>query len=154
MNHQKIQAQLGALYDGELKGDQRRLVQSHLDGCPDCQKSYNHWVRAAKNLFSTPAPVESEFFVSQVMGRVRALETPSMIAKRGLSLEWLFPVSRWLVPAASLAVLFLAVAPGMPQTISTDTLFSQELREKSPWMVSNGALTQEDTLQMIMEDPQ
>jgi hypothetical protein len=48
--------QLSAYFDGELAADERRAVESHLPGCPDCQAALRRW-REASATFAAAEPL-------------------------------------------------------------------------------------------------
>ena len=54
-------AQIAFYLDNELKGDELRAFEAHLDGCPDCrrlcedERSFLALVRAARPLYAAPA---------------------------------------------------------------------------------------------------
>ena len=131
MDHAVTKEQLYALYDGELDAAASQSVKAHLDGCLECRESYERWSMTAKVLFPAAKPETSEFFVRQVMSRIRELEPP------GRAFGW-DPSLPWLVPALGLVMIILVLAP--PQGASTDE-----------FIFSNTAVSADETLQYVME---
>ena len=131
MDHAVAKEQLYALYDGELDAAVSQSVKAHLDGCLECREIYERWSRTAKVLFRVAKPETSEFFVRQVMRRIRELEPPRRTFGWDLSLPW-------LVPALGLVLMILVVTP--PQSASTEE-----------FIFSNTAVSAYETLQYLME---
>ena len=146
MDHKTLKQQLFALYDGELAGESRLEVESHLAGCAECQRLYGQWSKTAKVFFKVPEPATSEFFVRSVMNRIQALETPKP------AIRWEFSF-RWFATAVGLAALLLVLMPQAPQALSMDMLF-QDNSAASSLLLSNKAMTSDDTLQFLMEGQQ
>ena len=133
MNHETIKEQLYAFYDGELDAIARQNLKTHLDGCLECREIYDRWSKTAKALFRKTKPETSEFFVQQVMNRVR--ELPSY--KRSFGWEISLP---WLVPALGLAMMIMVIAPSASQGgIMEEFVFS------------NNPASADESLQYVME---
>ena len=131
MDHKSMKEQIFALYDGELSAAARKEVEAHIALCGECRELYEGWAKTAKAFFKkAPEPASSEFFVRQVMNRVHELEAPKPARDWGLSL-------RWLVPAAGLALMFLAVMPITPQVVPMDAMLFQDTNGAPSWEFSN-----------------
>ncbi len=115
-DHAHIKEKIFALYDGELVGEARLEAETHLKECAECQALFEGWSKTAKTLFREPQPLESEFFVRRVMEQVDRLNAPAPPPMRRRY------YLRWLVPAISLATLFLVMRQPIQQPVSVETL--------------------------------
>jgi len=148
MDHKTIKEQLYALYDGELDALARKEAESHLADCMECRELYQGWAKTARVLFPNPKLQPSEFFVNQVMDRVRALEVPGRKLGWGLSLPW-------IVPAVGIAamVLLAPVAPPPSLTLLSTAamLTGDRIDADSQWMFSNKQMKSDEVLGFVME---
>src|SRR5687768_6546901 len=95
-------AELRALVDGRLHGDELRVVADHLEGCSDCQQrlqdlaaSSGIWRRARSHLREGDTPTGQA--LEQVVASLKAqgLETQSMLdTDSAAALEFLAPPAR------------------------------------------------------------
>ncbi len=145
MNHATIRQQLFAFHDGELTPQAAAEVRAHLGACAECRGVSEGWARTAGMLFKVSVPAPSEFFVSQVMRRVRELE--AVPARRFLPVFSL----RWLVPAVGVLMVFLTVAPPATQNFAMENMVFQDAGDRSSWMASGNTATADDTLAYVLE---
>ena len=134
MDHAKMKELIYSLYDGELDATLSQSVTAHLDGCLECQETFKRWSRTAKGLFRVPHTEPSEFFVTQVMERVRDLAPAKPTFGWRVSLPW-------LVPAVGFAMMILVVTPPAPSPGGVIDEF----------IFSNHAATADETLEYVME---
>lgn len=120
---------LGAYYDGELHGDQRRRVEAHLSACADCRAELEVLQGLSARLqVSPPMPARtpSEQFVSQVRlrlaprkaptpGRARLRQAAGVWLPLGVLGLWAFGQAVLLVSGVALALVALPVVlPPLP----------------------------------------
>ncbi|PIQ83414.1 MAG: hypothetical protein COV75_07750 [Candidatus Omnitrophica bacterium CG11_big_fil_rev_8_21_14_0_20_63_9] len=137
MDHDAIQAQLFSFYDGELAGDVRRTIETHLQGCAECRMLVAQWTRVAGRLFQAPAIQPSEAFVERTTRRIASTRPQPVRISR-----WLADRG-WLIPAMGVAAAFFLVMAQWPlqQTVSIESvLLSHE----------EGA---DDSLEQLLEEP-
>ena len=140
MDHQAIHDQLFALYDGELTGAARHVLEEHLLDCAECRAIMAQWKHVAKALFQAPTLSTSEAFVRRVMQRVASspaqrfrLPVPrfrlhSTVRQAGLR-RWILQ-GGWLLPIAGLAAIWFVMMRGfLPQTVSIESLLLSDGRE-------------------------
>ena len=104
MDHDAIQAQLFSFYDGELAGDVRRTIETHLQGCAECRMLVAQWTRVAGRLFQAPAIQPSEAFVERTTRRIASTRPQPVRISR-----WLADRG-WLIPAMGVNGAALASA--------------------------------------------
>jgi anti-sigma factor RsiW len=146
-NHEVMKNKMFALYDGELAEAERKEAEAHLASCPECRSSYEQWQKTAKAFFK-PVPAESsDFFVSQVMNRIKALEKPRQIK------PWVIKV-RWLVPAtvAALGLLLFMTGP-FEQTVSVENLLlgGEEANSPAQFFLASKPAAPDEVFGLIME---
>lgn len=71
----KIKKDLVAFLYGELREDEKELIESHLDTCPDCRKELQHIKEVIKGADSLQEDIE------KAMASVDWEELPSRILK-------------------------------------------------------------------------
>lgn len=151
MDHQQLQDQLFALYDGELPIHERRVVEEHALDCGECVLLLAQWKRASRSLFFQPALAPSEAFVARVM---RSLDAPR--PRPGWSLLPPLPRLAWLIPAAGLAALLLIMNRGMlsQQDVSVETLLLSESQQPAvvQRVLTDQSLSPDELLGLFMED--
>ncbi len=121
MTHEAIQLKLFALYDGPLTEKDRKLVESHLPGCPECQRAIAEWKALSAKLFpsTTLSEASEDFFVTKAMDRVRSASLESGKISWNLTLRWLVP----LVGSAAMAAwVFFAVLGDSAELSSSPTV--------------------------------
>ena len=145
MNHTEFREKIFALYDGSLQPEECRQAQKHLQECPECRTLYDRWQATAKVLFPKVQVEGSEFFVSRVMDRIRALDSPRprILPRSTLGL-------RWLVPALAAAMLLLFMSPAR-QPVSVETLLLGKATGPVSWMLLNQTPSGEEVLGFAME---
>ena len=126
MDCRETQAMLTAFHDGELPGADRARVEDHLRGCPECGARLADLARvdAAANV-PDPGREYWDRFNARVMDRVgRKAEGPKAAALRPKH-GWMRRQLRYLVPAAAVAAMVMAVVrygglhPGAPAPVDT-----------------------------------
>ena len=161
MDHNAIQDQLFALYDGELTGEARRAVEDHLLDCTECLAVVAQWKQVAGAAFQAPAVSTSETFVQRVMQRIAAphphpfrLPAPqAWLRQAGLPRRLL--EGGWLVSAVGLAAVLIVMVNGpLLQAVSIESLLLSDGRDPG---TLQGVLTGErssadDVLGLLMED--
>lgn len=70
MSHDTMREKVYALYDGELRLEERAAVQTHLDACPECRAALAAWKETAARVFRPLTVPASEDFVRGVMARI------------------------------------------------------------------------------------
>ncbi len=126
MDCRKIQEDLVAHLDGELKPGAARAVREHLDRCPACRLEAQKLSAAGElfdNLMDIEAPADFTALTMQ-----KALSAPEKQAARKPRLLWR------LVPLAASAVVILAltlwfIRPGGPEKVETLAPSEQEIVE-------------------------
>lgn len=148
--HKDIKDALYALYDGELSGEVRLEVESHIKTCGECGRIYQNWEKLSKTLFKAAQIEPTEAFVTKVMAQIENLESISPIKHR-------LPLFRWMAPALGLgfAAFFLTALPDMETVISTDDLLLVNGRNGfvSQWAFTPAAPEKEDLLEYVLEEP-
>jgi|GEM_PF-2915079 len=148
MNCRQIQKELSAYVDNEVRPELRAAIESHLTGCPDCQRRVTEWQQLAAGVHALPTAQPPPDFLREVRRKI-ADNTPAGTATWRDRL--FFPV--WKVPleaAALVAVLatatFLLRTPPPPaaqptsEAAATDQLAPApaatpaiaEMRDKAP----------------------
>lgn len=151
LDHQALQAQLFALYDGELAPDERSKVLRHLEACADCRGRLARWNRIAGGLLKPrAAPPVSEQLVRDVMARIAADTTA-----RG---PWSPVPWRRVVPALGLAlgVVLLAVPAVLQEPpVATEALLLAENTGggSRDWMFAHDSPAADDLLGFVLEQP-
>ena len=145
-DHAQIKEKLFALYDGELEGSAKVEAEGHLNECAQCRTLFEGWRKAAKMLFPEAKPLESEFFVRRVMEGIEAQNAPaSPPIRRRYYL-------RWLVPALTVAALFLMIQQSLQQPVSVEALLLSDLSGPASWVFSNAKPTPDELLGFAMEE--
>lgn len=145
MNHQELKNKILEYYDGELKGALRSEVGEHLAQCKECKEVYDGWARKAR-VFPrvSPQAVSSDFFVHQVMEKIREIEKPAPARPA-------FSAFRWFVPAAGIVLATVLFFPSSSPNLSVDSFFAQGLSGQTEWFYSTNQLTADDAVQLLME---
>jgi len=105
MDHSEIKERLFDYYDGELPSAERTLIKLHLHDCGECRRQLELWAQTATALLQPLRAGSTDYFVQNVMRRVR------LFVQRDEGRRWESFV-RWALPALALsagafAVLFL-----------------------------------------------
>lgn len=98
--------------DDELRHDERRLLDAHLEGCPACRQHADAVASLTRTVRLRSAESEREF-VASVMARSR----PARLGRGG----WLRPALAWcglVIAVLSLRPLILAEIDGVPTHIA------------------------------------
>jgi len=154
-NHEQIRQHLFAYTDGELPEAERRALQAHLEGCPDCRAAAARWATLAGVFFRPPQPppTSSDAFVRRVMARVDAERRERLAGWAAWEGAW-----RWLVPALGVGVAALALVVTTPRgdsPLSTEALLlassagTGELNE----MIQQEAPDTDAVLGLTLEQP-
>lgn len=101
----EVRIKLSEYLDGELSAEERKVVESHLEGCDECRRELQELERAVGHVHSLEEVEPPPWFAQNVMQRVRAEAEP----KKGL-LRRLFHPLHVKLPAEALAVALVAVA--------------------------------------------
>lgn len=74
MDHQKIKELISPYHDGELDEHQRRLVEEHIAGCPECRKEFEEMGKLeevmSKVEFKKPSKEAWKMYWSSVYNRL------------------------------------------------------------------------------------
>ncbi len=147
MNHTTMQANVSALYDGELSAQERRVVLTHLKTCAACRQLHHASARLTATLFWRAEAPPSDALVQRVMDRIA--EVPAM--RR----SW-WPVIDvgWLVPALGLAVSLLVLVGPIQQAVSVEALLLADGRESlaTPGISSVDVAAADDVFGVVMEE--
>lgn len=103
---------ISAATDDELRHDERRLLDAHLEGCPACRLHADAVASLTRTVRLRSAESEREF-VASVMARSR----PARLGRGG----WLRPALAWcglVIAVLSLRPLILAEIDGVPTHIA------------------------------------
>ena len=141
MTHAEIRQKLLEWRDREPAEADRPAVEDHLGRCAECRRFRERWDRITQAFGRQPVPDAPEFFVEQVMRRVR--QPNPAPARTPLREAW------WWVPALApgLALLLFVLAIGRTP-VSSEAL----LEGGSGWsarMVSRPAVG--DLLDLMVE---
>ena len=106
------------------------------------QESKN-WRLIRQKLFSAPEPKTSEFFVSQVMERIRTIEEkPRMV----------FAPARWFAPVVGVAAMLLLTIVPSQEPLSAEALFmGGETDTPSGLAFSDVTEKPDDILALVLE---
>lgn len=140
MTHDAMQAQVFALYDGELAGGARQTAQAHLQQCAECQEAVAGWTRTAGVFFRSPEVQASEIFVGRVLDRIASTQNAPVVS------VWK-PSVRWLIPALGLAALLVMMQPG-GRLVSMDALLLEDGQENGMRLVLAG---ESPSLDMVLD---
>jgi len=106
-------AMLEAYLDSEIAEDQERALQQHLRTCPDCAAE----IAAMVSLRRTMRPAASRFMPSdKFRQKVRSQIGTQISMRRGLRMNWLWPVT-----TAMLAVMIVAVVWTRQSALRSET---------------------------------
>ena len=156
MNHEILKDKLFVLYDGELSGEDRRLIENHLAGCADCSRTHAQWQRTAKAFFRVPQVEVSEAFVQRVMDRIKEDIKEKESPLREVPIPWTVRI-RWMVPALGLACVLLLVlgvlGPAQdPVSIEALLLGNGQESAESRFVLASDSSGADRALGLIMED--
>jgi len=149
MDHEAIQEQLFAFYDGELTGPGRRAMEDHVRDCTECRDLVAQWKRVAGALFRPADVSTSDAFVERLMRRIAAPPPPRVRLPR-----WLLE-GGWLIPAMGLAVMFFVMVQGpLQQTVSIESLLLSDEREPASLqqVLTGERPSADDVLGLLMEE--
>ncbi len=151
MDHNAIQAQLFALYDGELTGSARGAVESHLLDCTECRALLADWKRVVGACFQSPEVSSSEALVQCVMQRIARVPPQPFRVRLP---RWIVE-GGWLAPAIGLVGLGLVVMQGpLQQTVSIETLLLSDGREPAALqqVLTEESPSGDEIFGLLMED--
>lgn len=78
MKCNKIAVLLSAYIDGELTGEEKGLLESHLGECPGCRTKYERLKQSDSLLVAASAAVPApQFFETRLYERIKSRETES-----------------------------------------------------------------------------
>jgi len=146
--HEDIKERLAALHDGEIGPAESAQLRAHLNACPECRASYQHWQSLARVFLrapSLPQHYNTEAFVCKVLARL----TPEESARPEASWPW--ASWRWLVPAMSFAVAVSAVLIAWPDSRLAPPEDVTLLAGGAALSQPVAAPTTDDLLAMVME---
>ncbi len=147
MNHESLREKIFALYDGELDAKGEAEAKAHLNACEECAALYKRWQNVSKAFFNAPKPETSEFFVRQVMNKIKVSEKPEPVL--GRNILW-----RVLVPVFGVSLIFLMQMGPVEYPASMEAMMMGNTPENGVSKIfSQNTLTLDDTLTMIMEEP-
>lgn len=162
MDHEEIRERLFELYDGELRPEERALLEAHLKACPDCCRAHESWGRIAGALFAAPEPPISEAFVGKVMARLDAgAASAGLAAGPGLGrgpLAWLGSYRPWSAPAYGLglaaALLAISLARRAEPVLPEDLLLAGAREDAAvEWLLRAAGPGPEEWLGSVLEEP-
>ncbi len=90
MDCKKIKKDLVAFLYGELREDEKELIEAHIDACPDCRKELQHMKEVIKGADSLQEDIE------KAMASVDWEELPSRITDVAFEKEAHLPREPWL----------------------------------------------------------
>lgn len=150
MDHEKIRKSLALYHDGELPPDQRRTLEAHLEGCPQCRDRLQE-LRGVARVFSAVLESEpSEAFVTRVMEDLGTLPEREPAPSGAAPAHWLVPALAFGMAAG----LFLLSLPDTKTPVSTEELLLADSRESasSGWMLRAETPEDDDLLRFALEE--
>ena len=90
MDCKKIKKDLVAFLYGELREDEKELIEAHIDACPDCRRELQHMKEVIKGADSLQEDIE------KAMASVDWEELPSRITEAVFEKEAPLPREPWL----------------------------------------------------------
>jgi anti-sigma factor RsiW len=118
MTHEDmIAGRLFEFHDGRLDESESRKVLLHLGECAECRTTLETWRHASRELLSPLQVDSSDFFVSQVMRRVEALEESVPVRQSWMPRLW--------IPALAFAAVnftWALMVTTRPSQVSTESL--------------------------------
>lgn len=82
MRCHRIQKRLSAYQDGEIGGEERDRISTHLGGCPACRSAYAELEQAWQRLEKIPEIQASAGFERRLFERINAVSTSSKLRSR------------------------------------------------------------------------
>ena len=116
MDHVQVKQKLLEWRDGTLVEAERREIADHLRQCAGCWQFGQRWESIAELFSEKPSMETSEFFIQQVMERVRRPEPVRLLPK---------PIWWWVPVLAPSLVLLLMALIGSRPVVSTETLLER-----------------------------
>jgi len=113
LSHRETRALFIAFADEELPAEKAREVRSHLDGCGECQRGWQHYSTTVQRLKGVERHKAPPALASQVMARVKRQRRSGlrrltlMHAHYRLPVEIIIPV---LLAAAVAAYLLMSAS--------------------------------------------
>ncbi len=95
MNCSEIKKRLSAFIDGETDGTVSRIIEQHLEGCPDCRKYLHEFNEVDDMVYALPKIEVSPDFTSRVVSEairtsvVGGITTASFTSRAQSVLAWL-----------------------------------------------------------------
>jgi anti-sigma factor RsiW len=113
MDCSRIGGRLSAFSDNELDGETSRLVEQHLDACPQCRAYLREWSEVDELVHGLPRIDPSPDFTARVVSA--AMRTSDAASRRTVSLA-----SRLRLAVARLSeAVFSLFEPGAAETTRT-----------------------------------
>lgn len=139
--HSEILPRLAAFHDGQLNAQERQVIQTHLEGCPECLTRLHEWRALDQALARLPVPEASTLLHTRIL-------TDLTRSKPSLQ-PALVPGRRWRLYsfAAAAVVLFSAVSIVLWQREKADMLAKAE-RSRHPSAPSEVANAPELSVQL------
>jgi anti-sigma factor RsiW len=103
MNCHPTQNRLSAYQDGEIAGEERKRIATHLEGCPACRSAYAELEQVWQSLEKIPEIDSSTGFEGRLFERINAVPEP----RAWRSFHWVPWVDQWHLAPAMAAVLLL-----------------------------------------------
>jgi anti-sigma factor RsiW len=113
-----------ALLDGELRGDERALVEGHLAGCPECARELERLARMLGMLHALPAARAPLGFVDRVLEAARPAPWYARLGRRVLQ--------PWRVKLPLQAAALVVVALGAVYVYQKTPELQQAARYEAP----------------------
>ena len=113
-----------ALLDGELRGDERALVEGHLAGCPECARELERLARMLGMLHALPAARAPLGFVDRVLEAARPTPWYTRLGRRVLQ--------PWRVKLPLQAAALVVVALGAVYVYQKTPELQQAARYEAP----------------------
>ena len=154
MRHQEINEKILALYEGPLTEKERLLVESHLAGCVECQKTVEEYRALSSRLFTLPifSEASEDTFVTKVMARIES-SPKTTLSWNELILRWMLPLVGSAVAAVWVCFFVLPETPDFASEMNGSSYFSSDAHEmSSSWSVLPAGNTREEIVVSLLKE--